>query len=140
MDISTYTVSWLNDAGETIDVSNNILYTNINKFKSSYFNSFVDISGGDLVIRGNGQIYNHALYNRLIGLDTSLNALSTSVINYKIGPTGYTGYTGIQGLTGYTGYTGLQGVQGIQGYSGSQGVQGIQGYTGYTGLQGIQGI
>ena len=76
MDISSYTIPWLTDAGETIDVCNNILYTNINKFKASYFNSFVDVSGGDLVVRGNGKIYNNALYNRLKGIDTSLNSLS----------------------------------------------------------------
>jgi len=75
-DISSYSIAWLTDQGETIDVSNNILYTNINRFKNSYFNNFVDVSG-NLIVR-NGNIYNKNLYNRLIGLDTSLNALSSN--------------------------------------------------------------
>ena len=43
--ISQYTPGWLSD-------------TAANKYVKTYFNSFVDISGGDLVVRGTGKIYN----------------------------------------------------------------------------------
>ena len=49
---SQYSNTWLTDKGSYIDLSNNIYYTNVNRQKATYFNSFVDISGNDLVIRG----------------------------------------------------------------------------------------
>jgi hypothetical protein len=65
MDISLYSISWLTDSGQYIDICTNTLYTNVNKQKATYFNSFVDISGGDLVIRGTGKIYNNHLSSTL---------------------------------------------------------------------------
>jgi hypothetical protein len=51
--ISQYTPEWLSD-------------TAANKYVKTYFNSFVDISGGDLVVRGTGKIYNDDLANKFI--------------------------------------------------------------------------
>jgi hypothetical protein len=74
---SQYSNTWLTDKGSYIDYSNNIIYTNVNRQKATYFNSFVDISGGDIIIRGSGKIYN----DHLAGLFSSINNNFNTYIN-----------------------------------------------------------
>jgi hypothetical protein len=114
--------------------------TSANRYVKTYFNGFVDISGGDLLVR-NGTIYNDNLANSLLSINNNISSLA-----YIIGATGYTGGTGYTGMfvpytgsTGSTGMTGPQGSIGPTGYTGMIGPQGATGYTGTTGPQGIQG-
>ena len=52
--------------------------TTANKYVKTYFNGFVDISGGDLLVR-TGTIYNDNFANRLSGIDASLNIIKSSL-------------------------------------------------------------
>ena len=130
--------------------------TSANRYVKTYFNGFVDISGGDLLVR-TGTIYNDNLANSLSSINTNISSLAqiigatgyiggtgyTGMFIPYTGPTGYTGMTGPQGPTGYTGMTGPQGIMGYTGMTGPQGATGFtgpQGATGFTGPQGIQGI
>lgn len=76
---SQYSNTWLTDKGSYIDLSNNIYYTNVNRQKATYFNNFVDISGGDLVIRGSGKIYNDYLAGLFTNINNNFNTYSQSI-------------------------------------------------------------
>ena len=72
---SQYSTQWLTDKGEIIDYSNNIIYTNVNRLKSTYFKSFVDISG-DLVVRS-GKIYNDNLASLFDNINNTIFTYNT---------------------------------------------------------------
>ena len=73
--INQYTPTWLSD-------------TTANKYVKTYFNSFIDVSGGDVIIRGTGKIYNDDLVNKLNAKLNIIDATSTyqpktDMTNYK---------------------------------------------------------
>ena len=59
--------------------------TSANRYVKTYFNGFVDISGGDLLVR-TGTIYNDNLANSLSSINTNISSLAKI-----IGATGNTG-------------------------------------------------